>query len=511
MQSLPPIVTAKAWVAIDATDGTMLWSKQEHMQVQVASLTKIMTAYLVLQLANESPEILEEETTVSEMAAVTKGTTASLRTGDVVRVSDLLYGLMLPSGNDAAVALAEHFGARLQSRYRPSSSYGTTSSSPSRSPAKSPLTRLKSAPHMPSPSRRAIAFDDKENALFSQCLGVAPDYSAFACAASAHDYTSVASPAPRSPSKSHHATPYLGSLTTHHQSPQSPQFSPAHMFTAEERVAMFVRAMNRQATKFGMNNTRYMNPHGLMQKGFWSCARDIATLSWIAMQDERFRDIVRTKHRTIYMYNSVRNKQRRIVWENTNKLLSIDGYDGLKTGVTNAAGYCLASSCSRSGHRVIIVTLGSDTLDDRWADTLKLFSYTWRQLGQQARVRRAASRQGMRDHSLLLQDVKFMRNFEHNISVAREDARRPLKQAMSDESIVSERSMVDRSVVERPLERPVSRLREPVKLRAVGGPLSAAPMAVVERMPPALGALPMRKLTKHAALRDHTIRAYGQA
>ena len=84
----------------------------------MASLTKIMTCHLVLELAKKNPEILDETITVSERAAAVIGTSANLIAGDRLKVQDSLYALMLPSGNDAAVAIAEHFSARLRRRRR---------------------------------------------------------------------------------------------------------------------------------------------------------------------------------------------------------------------------------------------------------------------------------------------------------------------------------------------------------------------------------------------------------
>ena len=74
-----------------------------------------MTAYLVLRAAKSDPAVLEETVTFSKRADATRGSTSGLREGEQVTVRELLYGLLLPSGNDASVALAEHFGARLGS------------------------------------------------------------------------------------------------------------------------------------------------------------------------------------------------------------------------------------------------------------------------------------------------------------------------------------------------------------------------------------------------------------
>ena len=78
----------------------------------MASTSKIMTAHLVLRLAAKDPKVLDEVVTFSERADKTTGSSADVKAGEKVAVRELLYGLMLPSGNDAATALAEHFGCR---------------------------------------------------------------------------------------------------------------------------------------------------------------------------------------------------------------------------------------------------------------------------------------------------------------------------------------------------------------------------------------------------------------
>jgi D-alanyl-D-alanine carboxypeptidase (penicillin-binding protein 5/6) len=74
-----------------------------------------MTAWIILQRADKNPKLLDEEIRFSERAAATRGSSCRLKVGERLPVRELLYGLLLPSGNDAAVALAEHFGPRLQS------------------------------------------------------------------------------------------------------------------------------------------------------------------------------------------------------------------------------------------------------------------------------------------------------------------------------------------------------------------------------------------------------------
>jgi hypothetical protein len=108
----PPLVTAKAWAVADGTTGKVLWGGNQADPRPIASTTKIMTALLVLELAEKDSNVLDEEITFSERAAKTTGSSSKLKAGERLPVKELLYGMLLPSGNDAGVALAEQFGPR---------------------------------------------------------------------------------------------------------------------------------------------------------------------------------------------------------------------------------------------------------------------------------------------------------------------------------------------------------------------------------------------------------------
>src|SRR5207248_2921562 len=101
----PPFVSAKAWVVADGKTGKVLWGANEAEARPMASTTKIMTAWVVLRLAATDAKVLDETVTYSEKAAKTTGSSAKLEAGDKLPVRELLYGLLLPSGNDAALAL----------------------------------------------------------------------------------------------------------------------------------------------------------------------------------------------------------------------------------------------------------------------------------------------------------------------------------------------------------------------------------------------------------------------
>ena len=99
----PPAITATAGMMVDLDAGQTLYSRHAHDALPPASTVKIMTALLTLQQAD-----LADPVWVSPHAAATGGSRMGLVPGETLTVLDLLYGLLLPSGNDAAVALAEH-------------------------------------------------------------------------------------------------------------------------------------------------------------------------------------------------------------------------------------------------------------------------------------------------------------------------------------------------------------------------------------------------------------------
>ncbi len=96
-------MSATAVIAIDIESQTVLFQKNSDLQLPIASITKLMTAYIILE--EHHPD---ELVTVSANAAATPGSRMGLRNGEIITIQDLLYGLLMPSGNDAAIALAEH-------------------------------------------------------------------------------------------------------------------------------------------------------------------------------------------------------------------------------------------------------------------------------------------------------------------------------------------------------------------------------------------------------------------
>ena len=107
---IPPYTSAKTWVIYNTLSEAVLFGQGSEDRREIASLTKIMTCYLSLKLAESRDIPLTKRVTISARAARITGTSANLQAGDNLSLIDLLHGLMLPSGNDAAYALAEFFG-----------------------------------------------------------------------------------------------------------------------------------------------------------------------------------------------------------------------------------------------------------------------------------------------------------------------------------------------------------------------------------------------------------------
>lgn len=267
----PPLVTCKSYAIGDAKTGKLLWGFNENQTLKAASTTKIMCAYVVLRLAERNPAVLNETVTFSKIADDTSGSTSDIRVGEAVTVRELLYGLLLPSGNDAGVVFAEHFGPRL-----------------------------------------------------------AP--------------------------------------------PEKPEGEP-------NSRTNFIAEMNRNAARLGMTQTTYHSAFGDGGDPYLTTStRDLVMLTTQAMKMPHFGKYVNTAHHE----TDVRmpdGKPRHVKWDNTNTLLKIEGYDGVKTGWTTPAGHCLVASGHRGGDHLIIALLGSATTDARNADVRNLFRWAWRQLG----------------------------------------------------------------------------------------------------------------------------------
>ena len=134
--------------------------------------------------------------------------------------------------------------------------------------------------------------------------------------------------------------------------------------------------MNITAKELGMRRTHFANPHGLTAKNHGSTVHDLLILTRKAWQLPRFRTYVGTRQRGCKVRDAD-GQSRNIVWENTNRLLETEGYLGVKTGTTSAAGACLVSVSEFRGHERILILLGSSSSSARYTDSRNLFRWAW--------------------------------------------------------------------------------------------------------------------------------------
>lgn len=252
MVPAPPDVSAGAWILVDAETGYVITEHRADEPMHPASLTKMMTGYVVSSELEKGRVNIDDEAIVSENAWRTGGwasgsSVMSLQPNERVAIKDLMRGVIISSGNDASIVLAEHLAG----------------------------------------SERA-----------------------------------------------------------------------------------FADIMNHYAQGMGLSNTRFANATGLTHEDQLTTARDMATLSRHVIYDF-------PEHYSIYAekyfeYDAVRQPNRnRLLWRD-------DSVDGIKTGHTDAAGYCLAASAERDGMRLISVVMNTAGEEVRARETQKLLSYGFR-------------------------------------------------------------------------------------------------------------------------------------
>ena len=248
----PPVLDAKSWVLMDYATGQLLLEGNADQRVEPASITKIMTSYVVSAEMQHGKIHLEDPVTISENAwrsggAGTDGSTSFLELNSQVPLKELLYGMIIQSGNDAAIALAEH-----------------TAGSES----------------------------------------------------------------------------------------------------------LFADLMNQYAARLGMTGTHYVDASGLPNEDHYTTARDVALLS---------RALIRDFPEEYAIYKIKEFEWNGIKQHNRNPLLWRDStVDGIKTGHTNNAGYCLATSAQRGDQRLIAVVMGAASEKARADANQELLNYGFR-------------------------------------------------------------------------------------------------------------------------------------
>ena len=249
----PPEVAARQFLLIDLTSGQTLTERDADAQADPASLTKLMTAYLVFNAIRDGKLALTQKLSISKRAwseRVGGGSLMFIDTTMTPTVDELLRGMIVQSGNDASVALAE-----------------------------------------------------------AAAGGLEP----------------------------------------------------------------FVALMNRQAQAWGLKNTQFKNVTGLSEAGHYSSARDVASIAARVIGD----------HPNFYPLYSIRQYTfNNIKQDNRNMLLGRDPtVDGMKTGYTESAGYCLVASATRDmpngKRRLLSVVLGTSSREARAAESQKLLNWGW--------------------------------------------------------------------------------------------------------------------------------------
>ena len=133
----------------------------------------------------------------------------------------------------------------------------------------------------------------------------------------------------------------------------------------------FVDIVNKRLKEIGANNTVFLNAHGLDTEGHVSTARDMATIAQELLKHEKILEFT-----SIYEDYLKKNDGSSIWLVNTNKLVRFyEGVDGLKTGFTKEAGYCLTSTAQKNNLRLISVVMGEPTSDERSSDTTNMLNY----------------------------------------------------------------------------------------------------------------------------------------
>ena len=242
-----PALSARAWILMDYATGQVLAEHEADTRLEPASLTKVMTTYLVAEALAQKTLSLQQPVTVSERAWRTQGSRSFVPVNQGVLVDELFKGMVIQSGNDASVALAEAIG-------------GT------------------------------------EDA--------------------------------------------------------------------------FAATMNRTAQRMGLKDTNFLNASGYFEgpaPTHYSTARDLAKLAAALIRDHPETHALHAMKE--YTYNGIRQHNR-------NRLLWADAtVDGLKTGHSSAAGFCLIATARRGPRRLISVVLGTASEEARARDSLNLLNW----------------------------------------------------------------------------------------------------------------------------------------
>lgn len=174
----------------------------------------------------------------------------------------------------------------------------------------------------------------------------------------------------------------------------------------------FVSMMNNRCKELGCKNTEFKNPHGLDEEGHLTTAYDMSLIARELVKYESVLKLTSTYEDNI----SVSGENHWLV--NTNKLIRFyKGIDGLKTGYTDNAGYCLTATMNKNNMRLISVVMGSDTKDNRSSDTIGMLEYGYSMYGSNTVIKKDEFNGTLHIENAKVRDIKYYLDTDINLIV----------------------------------------------------------------------------------------------
>ena len=199
-----------------------------------------------------------------------------------------------------------------------------------------------------------------------------------------------------------------------------------HISGDENTFAIY---MNQVAKNIGLTNTNYTNATGLPNDSLYTTAEDIAVLSRSLISN--FPDLYKLYSTKSFKFNDIKQYSR-------NKLLFIDdNVDGIKTGFTNAAGYCLASSAKRGDRRLVAVVMGAPTPDDRIQSSRTLLEYGFRFFETHKLFKKDTEISKARVYGGEKSEVKFGVNQDSSVTIPRRQKKNLKYQYVIDKQLTA--------------------------------------------------------------------------
>ncbi|KAL4472032.1 hypothetical protein ABPG72_007081 [Tetrahymena utriculariae] len=399
----------------------LIYNKNGSEALEIASLTKVMTFFTSLKLsAKHELDPQSVYVRVPKFAAFICGTSACLRNGEYIKLCDLFYALMLPSGNDAACTLANFFG-QIERRRANSCSvfldeqaaqalkklYGLPETHQQQISQKHKFRESEISTDTQEQDSKDSGEDEPRSSIYSQGVKIKKNNQIqqiqFDQLSQQADLIQVNNIQEQQKQLLLNQSQSKNPKNSSEYSNEDYKFH-QQQGDAQENMKFFVKIMNQEAQKLQMRNTQYSNPHGLSDKGNKSSAIDYGKLCYAAMSSfALFRQVVKTplysckiflnkdlvqSKRNYVQTPTNQNKtspsvqtMRNASWENTNKLLLRNSYFiGIKTGNTPNAGPCLATHYQKNGIDIQVIVLKCKDSEKRWVDSQKLAEWAYQQI-----------------------------------------------------------------------------------------------------------------------------------